>query len=229
MNVLSVKNLNKKFKDFSLKDISFELPKGYIMGYVGQNGAGKTTTLQLITHLLKADSGEVRINGISYKDDPIKYKEMIGYIGDESYFLIEFNLLQIGKIMEDFYPTFNKQRYTELVERFKLPEKKRVKDYSKGMKIRLMFATILARDTKLLILDEATNGLDPVIKDEILELLQGYIEDGEKSVLFSTHILSDLEHISDYLFFIDEGEKVLFDSKDELLEKYVLVKGEKRI
>lgn len=225
MNVLSVKGLYKDFGKFALQDIGFELPAGYIMGYVGQNGAGKTTTLNIITHLLKADKGEVRINGIAYKEDPAAYKEMIGYIGDETYFPEDFTLVEVEKVLKDFYPGFRSGEFGRYVQRWKLPKDRKLKEYSRGMKVRLMFASILARDTRLLILDEATNGLDPVVKDEVLELIQGYIEDGTRSVLFSTHILSDLEQIADYIFFIENGKKVLFDTKDEILEKYVLVKG----
>lgn len=225
MDAIKVENLCKEYKDFQLDNISFSLPKGYIMGYVGQNGAGKTTTLKAITHIIKANRGMVTINGISYKKDAIAFKEQIGFIGDESYFPNEFNLLQIKSILKDFYPSFDEKVFMEYVNQWKLPYKKKMSKYSQGMKVRLMFASVLARDTKLLILDEATNGLDPVVKEEILSLIQEYIEDGERSVIFSTHILSDLEQIADYIFFIDKGQKVFFDQKDNLLEHYVLVKG----
>lgn len=225
MDAIRVKNLCKGYSDFKLDNISFQLPKGYIMGYVGQNGAGKSTTLKAITHITKADKGDVMINGITYKQDPILFKEQIGFIGDESYFPYEFNLLQVKSILKDFYPSFREEEFMKYVDRWKLPYKKTILKYSQGMKVRLMFAAVLARDTKLLILDEATNGLDPVIKEEVLELIQGYIEDGERSVIFSTHILSDLEQIADYIFFIDDGKKVFFDLKDDLIERYVVVKG----
>lgn len=225
MNALEVINLEKHFKDFDLHNISFSLPYGYIMGYVGQNGAGKTTTLNMITHLLKADKGEVKINGITYLENSVEYKEAIGFIGDESYFPQDFNLLEIKEILKDFYRSFRENEFMDMIRKWKLPEKKKIKDYSKGMKVKLMFASVLARDTKLLILDEATNGLDPVIRSEILELIQNYIADGKKSVLFSTQILSDLEQIADYIFFINDGKKILCDTKDNILDHYVLVKG----
>jgi len=225
MNALEVNGLSKSFVDFQLEDISFSLPSGFIMGYVGQNGAGKTTTLNLITHLIKADAGEVRINGITYEDDPILYKDSIGFIGDETYFPLEFNVLEIKGIFKDFYRSFREDEFMKLIKKWKLPEKKMIKDFSRGMKVRLMFASVLARDTRLLILDEATNGLDPVIKDEIMSLIQDYIADGQRSVIFSTHILSDLEQIADYLFFINDGKKILCGEKDDILENYVLVKG----
>lgn len=225
MNTLEVKGLEKKYKDFALENISLELPKGFICGYVGQNGAGKTTTLDLITHQKKADAGVVKIDGMEYQENPKKYKEMIGYVCDKCYFPNDFNLLDIKGVLKDFYETFDEDKFMNLCKKWNLPKKKKVKDYSRGMTIRLMFAGILARDTKLLILDEATNGLDPVVKQEILEILQDYIQDGERSVLFSTHILSDLEEIADFIFFLHNGKKVFFDTKEEIAEKYLLVKG----
>lgn len=225
MDILEVKNINKQFNNFSLKDISFSLPQGYIMGYVGQNGAGKTTTLNLITQLLKSDSGEIKINGITHDENPITYKESIGFIGDESYFPQEFTIRDIRNILKDFYPSFREKEFTSLVRKWNLPENKKISEYSKGMKVKLMFADVLSRDTKLLILDEATNGLDPVIRDEVLSLLQEYISDGTRSVLFSTHIMSDLEQIADYIFFINDGKKVMCDLKDDIIDNYVIVKG----
>lgn len=225
MNTLEVCRLQKKYKDFSLEDISLELPAGYICGYVGQNGAGKTTTLDLITHQKKSDGGVIKINGLEYKENPKKYKEMIGYVRDICYFPNDFTLLDIKRILKDFYDTFEEDKFMNFCKKWNLPEKKKIKDYSKGMSIRLMFAGILARDTKLLILDEATNGLDPVVKQEVLEILQDYIQDGERSVLFSTHILSDLEQIADYIFFIHKGKKIFYDTREEITEKYLLVKG----
>ncbi|MBQ4529851.1 MAG: ABC transporter ATP-binding protein [Lachnospiraceae bacterium] len=225
MNALEVNGLTKRYKGFTLENINFTIPAGYIMGYVGRNGAGKTTTLGLITHQIKSDSGSIKINGMEYKENPERYKEMIGYIQDICYYPGDFNLLDIKGIMKDFYQTFEEEKFMEYVNKWKLPEKKKIKDFSKGMQVRLMFAGILARDTKLLILDEATNGLDPVVKQEILEILQEYIQDGDRSVIFSTHILNDLEQIADYIFFLHEGKQVMYDTKDEILEKYILVKG----
>lgn len=223
--MLEVKKINKKFKHFSLQDITFSLPAGYIMGYVGQNGAGKTTTLNIITNLLKADSGEIRVNGMTYMQNPIGYKDVIGFIGDESYFPQEFRIKDLRKTLKDFYPSFQEEKFMEMVKLWELPEDKKIHEYSKGMKVKLMFAGVLSRDTKLLILDEATSGLDPVVRNDVLSLLQRYISDGERSVIFSTHILTDLEQIADYIFFINDGKMVMCDTKDEIIEKYVLVKG----
>ena len=226
MELLEVKNLSKHYKSFDLKDISFTLPKGYIMGYVGANGSGKTTTLNLITGILKGTDGEVQIDGLSREEDVQAYKEKIGYVGDESYFPDHFKIKHIRTILKDFYPTFSADQFNGFIRDWNLPENKLIKDFSRGMKVMLMFASVLARDTKLLVLDEATNGLDPVMRTEILKLLQEYVMDGERSVIFSTHILSDLEQIADYIYFIHRGRTVLYDAKDELVERFLLVKGE---
>lgn len=224
---MEVKNLSKHYKAFDLQNINFTLPKGYIMGYVGPNGSGKSTTLNLITNICKCTEGEIRINGISCEEDAVAYKEQIGYIGDEFYFPNNFKVKNIRRVLQNFYPTFSAKKFDGFLQRWNLPEKKPIKDFSRGMKVMLMFASVLSRDTKLMVLDEATNGLDPVMRTEILQLLQEYVMDGERSVIFSTHILSDLEQIADYIYFIHQGRTVLYDAKDELIESYLLVKGEK--
>ena len=226
MELLEVKNLSKHYKSFDLKDISFTLPKGYIMGYVGPNGSGKTTTLNLITGILKCSDGEVYIDGRTCREDVRTYREQIGYVGDESYFPDNFTAKNIRSVLKDFYTTFSEEKFNSFLKKWNLPEKKQVKDFSRGMKVMLMFAAVLSRDTKLLVLDEATNGLDPVMRTEILKLLQEYVMDGQRSVIFSTHILSDLEQIADYIYFIDQGRTVLHDAKDEMIENFLLVKGE---
>lgn len=223
--LLEVTGLTRCYKDFRLEDISFSLPRGYIMGYVGQNGAGKTTTLNLIAHLIKADAGTVRIGELCYEKDPVAYREAIGYVGDNDGFNQMFTAADMRAICRDFYPTFREEEFNGYLQRWKLPEKKKIKEFSRGMKVKLMFAMALSRDTEMLLLDEATNGLDPVARREVLDILQNYIESGERSVLFSTHILSDLEQIADYVFFIHNGKKVFFETKEELQESYLLVKG----
>lgn len=226
-NALEIKNLNKDLSGFSIKNINLELPKGYILGYIGQNGAGKTSTIKLIMNQLKKDNGEIRIFGKEYEEDEAGYKDMIGFIGDECYFPSCFTLKDIINTLKDFYESFDVCKFKNYVDKWKLPYKKKIKEFSKGMRVKLSFAGVLSRDTKLLLLDEPTSGLDPVVRSEVLELLQEYISDGEKSVIFSTHIMSDLEKITDYLYFIDDGEKVFFDTTENILENHLLVKGGK--
>ena len=226
MNVLEIKNLNKEYKGFSLKNINLTLPAGYIMGYVGQNGAGKTTTINLINHVCKFKAGEIKVNGITYEDNPVKYKESIAYVGDESYFPKGNKIKQVRNTLKSFYSTFDEEKFDRLIKKYNLPENKKIEDFSRGMKVKMMFASVFSRDARLLILDEATNGLDPVVRDGLLSDLQAYIEDGTRSILFSTHVLSDLEEIADFIAFIDNGEIVLDKAKDELLEDYLLIKGD---
>lgn len=225
MNLLEVRNISKQYPNFTLEDISFSLPSGYIMGYIGQNGAGKTTTLNIITHLIHAGEGDVSIDGIRYEKDPARYLELIGYVGDASYFPEVMTIKEIRSVLQDFYPSFRPLEFDQYVSRWKLPLGDKVKNFSRGTKVKLMFASVLSRDTRLLILDEATNGLDPMVRREMLELIQEYISEGSRSVLFSTHILADLEQIADYIFIIDHGKKLFCGLKDDLTDSYLLVKG----
>ncbi|MBD5550846.1 MAG: ABC transporter ATP-binding protein [Lachnospiraceae bacterium] len=224
--ILEVKNLSKQYKGFLLDKVSFTLPKGYIMGYVGPNGAGKSTTLGLITQTRRAESGEVLLDGAGYEEDPVLYKEKIGYVSSVSYFPSMMKVKDVATILGRFYPTFSKEKFYHLIREWNLPEKKKFSTFSTGMMVKLMFAAVMARETRLLILDEATNGLDVLFREEILNLLQNYIEDGEHSVLFATHIIDDLERIADYIVMVEDGRVLLQDAKETLTESFILVKGE---
>ena len=225
MEALSISGLTKKYKAFTLNNISLSLPKGYILGYIGQNGAGKTTTIDLVMNFKKKDDGVIKVFDEEIDDNEAEYKNMIGYVADECYFPDTVALKEVKSILKNFYPTFDENKFDAYASSWGLPSDKTVKEFSKGMKMKLMLAGVLSRETKLLILDEPTSGLDPVFRDEMLTLLQDYIVDGEKSVLFSTHIMSDVEKISDYICFIDKGNIILNDSKDRILENYIIVKG----
>lgn len=226
MNVLEIKNLNKDYKGFSLKNINLTIPAGYIFGFVGQNGAGKTSTINMINHICKYKEGTIKVDGITYNENPVRYKECIAYVGDESYFTRGMKIKSIKKTLKDFYKTFDEKKFDSYIEKYGLPVNKRIDNFSRGMKVKLMFACVFSRDSKLMILDEATNGLDPVVRDELLSELQAYIENGNRSILFSTHVLSDLEEIADYIAFIDDGEIVLDKAKEEMLEDYLVIKGD---
>lgn len=227
--ILEVRNLSKQYKGFLLNKVSFTLPKGYIMGYVGPNGAGKSTTLGLITQTRRADEGEILLDGERYEENPIVYKEKIGYVSSVSYFRPTMNVKDAALLLGQFYPTFSKEKFYRYVKTWNLPEKKKFSTFSTGMMVKLMFAAVLARETRLLILDEATNGLDLLFREEILKLLQQYIEDGEHSVLFATHILDDLEQIADYIVMVEDGRVLLQDTKEALTENYILVKGDESL
>ena len=227
--VLEVRDLTKQYKGFLLDKVSFTLPKGYIMGYVGPNGAGKSTTLGLITETRRADGGEVFLDGAKYSENRILYKEKIGYVSSVSYFPPMMTVKDAAVLLKQFYPTFSKEKFYHYIKAWDLPVKKKFMKFSTGMMVKLMFAAALSRETRLLILDEATNGLDVLFREEILNLLQRYIEDGEHSVLFATHIIEDLEQIADYIVMVEGGRVLLQDTKEALTESFILVKGEDKL
>lgn len=223
-NVIEVKGLRKKYKDFELKDINLSLQKGMIMGFIGENGAGKTTTIKAILNLINPTSGEIKIFGLDNKKEEEKIKEDIGVVLDDSFLSEYLNAEDINKIMKNIYKNWDEKLFFEYIEKFKLPRKQISKEFSSGMKMKLKIATAISHKPKLLILDEPTSGLDPVARNEILDIFQEFIENGENSILVSSHITSDLEHIADYITFINEGKIILSKERDELLEKYGLAK-----
>ena len=225
MEPITIRNLNKQYKDFSLRDISFSLPMGSIMGFIGENGAGKSTTIKNILGLHLKDKGEVEVFGRRFTGREKELKELLGVALDDSFFAPGINGAQIEKALSSMYSRWDREIYYKYLERFSLNPKKCVKDYSKGMKMKLSLAAALSHGAKLLILDEVTSGLDPVVRSEVLELFLEFIQDEEHSILISSHILSDLEKICDYITFIHGGRIVFSENKDELLESYVIVKG----
>ena len=226
-NSLEVKNLCKKYNGFELKNINLNLPKGMIMGLIGENGAGKTTTIKSMLNLIQIDSGKIKIFGLNIKENEKKIKEDIGVVLDDSFFSEYLNPADINKIMRKIYKNWDEKLYDKYLEDFKLPKNKISKEFSSGMKMKLKIAVALSHHPKILILDEPTSGLDPVARSEILDIFQDFIQNEENSIFVSSHITSDLEHIADYITFIDNGEIVLSKTRDELLEKYGIVKCSK--
>ena len=224
-NYLKVSNLSKSFQNFQLQDISFSLPKGYIMGLIGPNGSGKTTTIKLILNMLKRDSGEVKVMGFDNIADEKTVKTNLGVVFDSNYFCDEWTVAQAEAAISLFYKNWDRRKFNGLIQRFHIDPTKKVKELSRGMQMKLMIACAFSYDAKLLILDEPTSGLDPVARDELLDILSEYIEDGEHSVLFSTHITSDLERIADYITYIRYGELFFSGSKDEFVDMFRIVKG----
>ncbi|WP_137744128.1 ABC transporter ATP-binding protein [Robertmurraya siralis] len=222
---LELNGVSKTFSGFKLDNISFSLPKGYIMGLVGTNGAGKTTTIQLILNMLKMDSGQIQIFG----HDHVKYenvaKQYIGVVFDHVFYVDSWTVKDTERAISSFYHNWRHDVFNEMLRRFDLPLEKKVGELSRGMQMKLMLACAMSHDPKLLILDEPTSGLDPVSRDELLEMLQEYIQDGERSVLFSTHITSDLERIADYITFIHQGQIVCSGKMDDFLGRFRLIKG----
>ena len=224
-NYLEVKNLSKSFDNFRLHDITFTLPKGYIMGLIGPNGSGKTTTIKLILNMLKRTDGEVKILELDNIADEQAAKKSLGVVFDSNYFSDDWKVSQVEKSVSVFYENWNTQRFSELLDKFHISPTKKVKELSKGMQMKLMLACAFSYDAKLLILDEPTSGLDPVSRDELLHILSEYIEDGEHSVLFSTHITGDLERAADYITYISYGELFFSGGKDEFMDSFRIIKG----
>ncbi len=222
---LEVINLSKSFQGFQLQGISFSLPKGYIMGLIGPNGSGKTTTIKLILNMLKRDSGEIKILGLDNVLDEQTVKANLGVVFDSNYLCEEWTVAQAEKAISTFYKNWDKNKFYELIKKFHIIPAKKIKELSKGMQMKLMIACAFSYDAKLLILDEPTSGLDPVSRDELLKILSEYIEDGEHSVLFSTHITSDLERAADYITYINYGKLFFSGSKDEFVDMFRIVKG----
>jgi ABC-2 type transport system ATP-binding protein len=220
MNALEIKHLNKAFPDFQLKDLSLTLPRGCIMGLVGENGAGKSTTIRLILEMLRKDSGTVTVLG---KDNVQLVKEDIGVVMDEVGIPHCLDTRQVGKIMAGSYQNWDQARYEALLKKLSLPEKKAFKDFSRGMKMKLGIAIALSHNAKLLILDEATSGLDPVVRDEVVEMFREFTMDESHAILISSHIVSDLEKLCDYIAFLHQGKLMLCEEKDILLAKYGIV------
>lgn len=224
-NILEIKNLSKKYDSFELKNINIELPKGTIMGFIGENGAGKTTTIKSILNIINKDSGQIKIFGLDNKET--KIKEDIGVVLDDSFLSEYLNPLDINKIMKNIYKNWDEKLYFKYIEDFKLSKEKISKEYSSGMKMKLKIAVALSHHPKLLILDEPTLGLDPIARNEILDIFQEFIQDENKGIFVSSHITSDLEHIADYITFINNGEIIFSKTKDELLESYGIARCSK--
>lgn len=223
-NVLEIRNLSKKYNEFELKNINLKLPKGMIMGLIGENGAGKSTTIKAILNIINRDCGEIKIFGLDNKENEKVVKEDIGVVLDDSSLSDYLNPVDINKIMKNIYKNWDEKLFFKYMEDFKLPINKLSKDYSSGMKMKLKIATCLSHHPKLLILDEPTSGLDPVARAEILDIFQDFIQDENKGIFVSSHITSDLEHIADYITFISNGEIIFTKTRDELLENCGIVK-----
>ena len=221
MNAIELSHVTKHFPGFTLQDLSLTVPSGTICGLVGENGAGKSTTIRLLMGALRPDSGRCTVLGAdSAAPEFLSLKEDIGVVLDEAYFPESLNALQVGGVMAKTYRRWDGKQYQNYLTRFGLPEKKPFKDFSRGMKMKLAIAVALSHSPRLLVLDEATAGLDPIVRDEILDIFYEFTRDETHSVLISSHILSDLEKICDYIAFLHEGQLLFCEEKDALLEQY---------
>ena len=226
-NAIEISGVTKKYSGFTLDNISFNVPKGSIMGFIGQNGAGKTTTIRSILNLIPIDGGEIKLLGLDHQENEKQIKERIAVVFDELPFHDVFNAKDMARIFEGIYPKWSNAEYNSYLERFKLPTKKKIGEFSKGMKMKLQIACALSHSAELLVMDEATTGLDPVVRDEILHIFMEYLQDGEHSILMSSHITSDLEKIADTVTFIDKGKLLVSGCKDEILESHGILKCDK--
>lgn len=223
--ILELTNVSKNYGNFAIKNINISLERGYIMGFIGPNGAGKSTTIKLMMNLIKKDIGSIKLFGLDHVKNELAIKDRIGFVYDENYYYEELTVEEMKNVIRPFYKRWDEAAFQRYVDDFQLPRKKQIKYLSKGMRMKFSLAIALSHHAELLIMDEPTSGLDPLIRSELLEILQSLLEDENKAVFFSTHITSDLDKIADYITLIDEGKIILCKTKDELLEEYCLVKG----
>lgn len=223
MNALEIKNLTKSFAGFKLDNLSLTLPSGCIMGLIGENGAGKSTTIKLILDMIHKDSGTITILGKNNEDNIRLTKEDVGVVMDEVGIPECLTAKQVGKVMKHTFRNWDDAEYTRLLQKLSLPENKPFKDFSRGMKMKLGIAIAMSHGSKLLLLDEATSGLDPVVRDEVVEMFSDFTRDESHSILISSHIVSDLEKLCDYVAFLHKGKLLLCEEKDMLLAQYGII------
>ncbi|MCI8328235.1 MAG: ABC transporter ATP-binding protein [Oscillibacter sp.] len=226
MNAIELNHICKTLGEFAIQDLTLAVPSGTICGLVGENGAGKSTTIRLLMNALRPDSGSARVLGTDVTAPEFrKVKEDVGVVLDEAYYPETLTAAQVGKVMAATYRRWDQGAYEDYLRRFDLPGKKPFRDFSRGMKMKLAIAVALSHQPKLLILDEATSGLDPIVRDEVLEIFNEFTREEDHSILISSHILSDLEKLCDYIAFLHQGRLLFCDEKDRLLESYGVFAG----
>lgn len=224
-NLLEVTGLSKEYTGFKLRDVGFSLPAGYIMGFIGPNGAGKTTTIKLILNMIEKDGGTAKMCGLDSVLEEERVKEQVGVVFDSCYFPSKWDCLDVERAMALFYSRWDREMFLDWLGKFGISREKKVGELSRGTQMKLMLSCAFSHDARLLLLDEPTSGLDPVSRDELMDILAGYIEDGKRSVLFSTHITSDLERAADYITYIKDGAIFYTGQKEEFEDSYRKVKG----
>ena len=223
-NCIELKNVTRVYPKFSLQDVSFSVPCGSVVGFIGENGAGKSTTIKAILGLLKKGEGEITVLGEKASELSPETKEKIGVVFDGLVFPSNLNAKQLDRVMSGIYKTWESDTFFAYLKRFELPLDKKFKTFSRGMEMRLSIAAALSHKAQLLVLDEPTSGLDPIMRSEILDIFLEFMQDETHSILISTHITSDLEHIADYICFIHKGRIVFTEERNDMLEKHRILK-----
>lgn len=222
-NAIEIRGLEVALNGFTLKNVNMDIPKGVVVGLIGKNGAGKTTLIKTITDVYLPSKGTVTYDGLNMYDNAVEIKQKLGIVYDEMYYPSGVRSYKIAKMIAPLYPDFDMNKWHELMKKFMLDEKKRPIEYSKGMQMKFMLAMVLARNPKILILDEPTAGMDPAARAEFLDLLQEYMMDETNTIIFSTHITSDLDKIADYIALVSDGELVVMEEKEKLIMEYSIV------
>lgn len=226
-NILEINNLCVTHKKFKLDNISFTLEKGYVMGLIGTNGAGKSTIIRAIINSIKKNSGEIKVFGLDSTKDYVQIRDRIGFVNDENVYPEELTIDSVKKLISPLYSKWNDEDFKLYLKKFNLDPKIKIKKLSKGMKMKFAIAVALSHEAELIIMDEPTAGLDPVFRREMLQVLHSLMQDENKGILFSTHITSDLDNIADYITFIQDGKMMFSQSREDINDKYVVVKGSK--
>jgi ABC-2 type transport system ATP-binding protein len=226
---VNLKDVSKRYDDFKLENLNICLESGYVLGLIGPNGAGKSTTIKLLLNHIKADSGQIEINGKSYDKSGPSIKNDIGFVLDQDHYYSHLTIRKIGRALSPFYTEWSQSKFESYIERFSLPFDKKISQLSKGMKMKFSLAIALSHNAKLLLMDEPTSGLDPIVRSELIEILSGVMLNDKKSIIFSTHITSDLDKIADYILLLNGGKTLLNEDKDALIERHAIVKGPKEL
>lgn len=229
MNAIELRNLTKKYPLFSVDQISLDVKQGYITGLIGPNGVGKSTLIKMILGNVRPDSGSVKILGNDMPAHEVDIKQRIAIVSDDCFYYEHLTISDTKKMIAPFYKRWNDKKFNNYLEQFELSPKKKIADLSKGMKIKFALAVALSHAAELLIMDEPTSGLDPVFRRELLDLLADMMQDERNTIIFSSHITTDLDRIADYITFINRGKIVFNETKEEVMERYVIVKGDKQL
>ncbi|MGG1637981.1 ABC transporter ATP-binding protein [Paenibacillus sp. FSL K6-3182] len=226
MNAIELRNLTKTYNQFTVDNVSLDVKKGYITGLIGPNGVGKSTLIKMMLGMIRPDSGSVKILGCSMPEHEVDIKQRIGIVSDDCFYYEHLTIRDMKEMIAPFYKKWSNTKFNGLLEQFELSPKKKIDELSKGMKIKFSLAVALSHEAELLIMDEPTSGLDPVFRRELLDLLGDMMQDERNTIIFSTHITTDLDRIADYITFINRGKLVFNESKDEVFERYAIVKGD---